>query len=114
MSYNILLDNNEIAHVVDVTACDIECDVLTEVGGQYGAPMGRQSSYIEPGIRYAVMEVVLDDGYDSGGAYWGWGESLYLAYAAVSGDEFLIFRRAPSVEQFVAESLDNNDYYIAT
>ncbi len=56
----------------------------SNVSSQYGAPMGRHSSNgreLEqaPGKLY-LQRVRLDSGgYDSGGAYWGHGEPLYVA-----------------------------------
>lgn len=56
----------------------------SNVFSKYGAPMGRHSSTgheLEhaPGKLY-LQRVRLDSGgYDSGGAYWGTGEPLYVA-----------------------------------
>ena len=59
---------------------------LTNVSSRYGAPMGR------PGIRpvdfkapvtFYLRRVYLNGGgYDSGGAYWGFGQPLYRAESA--------------------------------
>lgn len=59
----------------------------SNVSSKYGAPMGRRSTskrdlereQIKPGKLY-LQRVRLDSGgYDSGGAYWGHGEPLYVA-----------------------------------
>jgi hypothetical protein len=56
----------------------------SNVSSKYGAPMGRDSSNgrdLEqaPG-KLCLQRVRLDSGgYDSGGAYWGHGEPLYVA-----------------------------------
>lgn len=53
---------------------------LEEVGGRYGAPMGRPGAHPgdDPHCRLYVGRVRLDrGGYDSGGAYWGLGEPLW-------------------------------------
>jgi hypothetical protein len=69
-------------------------DVIVKLDTKYGAPMGRASS--EPdetgwhqkykGKLY-LKEVPLDEGgYDAGGAYWGIGEQLYVAYSPRNED----------------------------
>ncbi len=59
----------------------------SNVSSKYGAPMGRASTTArelerdeaQPGKLY-LQRVRLDSGgYDSGGAYWGHGEPLYVA-----------------------------------
>ena len=49
-----------------------------------GASMGRQSNIATPEapVRFRMERISLDSGgYDNGGAYWGWGDPLYFAYA---------------------------------
>lgn len=60
---------------------------LPNVGGPYGAPMGRRSYHTgkpdsEQPFKFSLQHVRLDrGGYDSGGAYWGIGRPLYVAVA---------------------------------
>ena len=51
--------------------------VITQVGSQYGAPMGRSSSQLETEEKCYAMPVPLIDGYDMGGAYWGVEQTLW-------------------------------------
>src|SRR5690625_5179711 len=65
-----------------------------DVGGRYGAPMGRRS-YGTVGYEFAprsvrLFRVSLDGGgYDDGGAYWGIGEPLYCATDDIGYREFI-------------------------
>lgn len=63
------------------------------VSCKYGAPMGRgESQLASEGVR--LQRVQLDSGgYDHGGAYWGQGESLWVAFDDEGGEKYL---RAPS------------------
>jgi hypothetical protein len=53
---------------------------LSNVSSRYGAPMGRRTYRTDPEapIKFRLQRVYLDSGgYDSGGAYWGFGRPLY-------------------------------------
>lgn len=56
---------------------------IKPVSTKYGAPMGRYTgpSYLDPGASPVYLRRVRLDsgGYDSGGAYWGFGQPLYCA-----------------------------------
>lgn len=67
----------------------------SNVSSKYGAPMGRQSyGAHDPSKgtpRLSLQRVRIDrGGYDSGGAYWGLGEPLYVA---TDGDGIEVFVR---------------------
>ncbi|MFA7334859.1 MAG: hypothetical protein WC130_11295 [Kiritimatiellia bacterium] len=65
-------------------------DDLTDVGGRYGAPMGRGSEHLELGDTVHLHRVTLDPGgYDAGGAYWGLGAPLWRAVATDGAREFI-------------------------
>lgn len=65
------------------------------VSCKYGAPMGRSGSPLGSG-RIRLQRVRLDSGgYDRGGAYWGVGEPLWVAFDDEGGEKYL---RAPSRE----------------
>lgn len=78
--------------------------VLPDVSVKYGAPMGRGSIIEYPTHGSPLLylrRVPLDSGgYDSGGAYWGLGDPLYVAFndeyvergCERSGEVFLTFR----------------------
>jgi hypothetical protein len=54
------------------------------VSCKYGAPMGRAGVHGDPdqAWKFCLRKVRLDSGgYDSGGAYWGIGQTLYWAGA---------------------------------
>lgn len=57
-------------------------EILHPVNCQYGAPMGRPNKgQIDPTKRVFDREVKLYDlAYDKGGAYWGCGEPLRVAF----------------------------------
>ena len=70
-------------------------EVLRNVNTRYGAPMGRSNVGQQPEtitrgpqcreykcdqVKVYQRRVILDQGYDSGGAYWGYGEPLYVRF----------------------------------
>lgn len=67
----------------------------SKVSCRYGAPMGRRSYAAHDGNgvpRLSLQRVRLNSGgYDSGGAYWGHGEPLYVA---TDGDGIEVFVRS--------------------
>src|SRR5688572_29913589 len=64
-----------------------------KVSCKYGAPMGRSGSLLGSGV-VRLQRVPLDSGgYDRGGAYWGSGEPLWVAFDDEGGEKYL---RAPS------------------
>lgn len=76
---------------------------------QYGASMGRSAS--RPGtlenVKLQMRAVHLDTGgYDSGGAYWGCGETLYCV-RDYEGDYEFFFRASSRKE---AESQLSSDF----
>jgi len=69
--------------------------IIYKVDGRYGAPMGRSNVGSQPitvtrgnagricecdQVKVYQRRVILDQGYDSGGAYWGIGEPLYVRF----------------------------------
>ena len=56
---------------------------LSRVDSRYGAPMGRSNGAVAASpapVKVSLGRVRLNSGgYDSGGAYWGWGLPLYRA-----------------------------------
>lgn len=55
--------------------------IITECDCKYGAPMGRQSVGKKPTDKKVFdCAVPLTDGYDKGGAYWGWPNNLRVKY----------------------------------
>ncbi len=89
--------------------------VLPDVSSKYGAPMGRRDFRGDPDYEYHIhlTRVRLDSGgYDSGGAYWGHGQPLYMAEAGPNGTdevaELRVFLRASS--RLEAKRLVQIDY----
>ena len=79
---------------------------LPEVNCTYGAPMGRASNahpgLVDEPMKFYLSRVPLNSGgYDSGGAYWGWGQPLYW-YEDTEGDVDA-FLRANSREHAKAQ-----------
>ena len=70
-------------------------DIVVPVSCKYGAPMGRANVGTQPvtvtsgpacriikknQVRVYEKRVQLVDGYDMGGAYWGWPNNLYVRF----------------------------------
>jgi len=70
-------------------------EIMKDRDCRYGAPMGRSNVGQQPEtitrgpqcreykcdqVKVYQRRVVLDEGYDSGGAYWGIGKSLYVRF----------------------------------
>lgn len=76
---------------------------LSRVGSRYGAPTGRRSGTLDAGETVRADRVTLDPGgYDSGGAYWGLGESLWRVTGAGSGES--VFLRAATKADAIQEA----------
>jgi hypothetical protein len=80
---------------------------LPKAYSRFGASMGRYSTpdYELPKgpVKVSLQQIPLDSGgYDSGGAYWGTGETLWRASDDISAplgtDYFQFWLRAPSRE----------------
>lgn len=90
--------------------------LISDVNTSRGAPMGRPDYWQVPrkeAARFNLMEVRLNGGgYDRGGAYWGHGVPLYVAYATLEtmGDvlETIVHIRALSRER--AKEILRKDY----
>ena len=83
---------------------------IGHVSGKYGAPMGRaavrsievKGQHYGPSRKMHLRKVPLDaGGYDRGGAYWGIGSPLYVAY----DDDFRAFFRADDRDDAKAQAL---------
>jgi hypothetical protein len=64
---------------------------ITEVSGKYGAPMGRTNNALDHDGTFKATVVVLDEGYDEGGAYWGerfGSERLYVVQDGMGNRAF--------------------------
>lgn len=78
---------------------------MPQVSCKYGAPMGRHGvPHLDHSPRSVrLFRVRLDSqGYDDGGAYWGWGGLLWCAVDKGGGMQFT---RAPS-RAAAADALD--------
>lgn len=66
---------------------------------QYGSSMGRRDNIIEVTfpVKFHLERVLLDSGgYDNGGAYWGLGDPLYVAFGEGELEVQEMFFRAKS------------------
>lgn len=74
--------------------------VLPMMDSSRGAPMGRRhyrASDQHAPIKFHLVRVPMCSGvYDVGGAYWGNGDPLFVAYADLPDEEVRLFVRAPS------------------
>lgn len=66
---------------------------LPDVGGRYGAPMGRPDRCPNASAdRWRLRRVPINSGgYDQGGAYWGLGPALWNGFTE-DGDTDVFFR----------------------
>lgn len=56
---------------------------LPKVNGKYGAPMGRtyfNTNFENIPCKVYIKRVYTHEGYDNGGAYWGDGQPLFIAF----------------------------------
>lgn len=83
-----LLRNGNCAAVLSVEpntkSGEAYADLLFHVDCKFGAPMGRRSMGEKPtDKRVFCRRIGLDNGgYDKGGAYWGFGNPLFVEYTA--------------------------------
>lgn len=83
-------------------------EIITPVNTKFGAPMGRANEGKEPSTitsgnnnrinkanqtKVYQKKVQLIDGYDNGGAYWGWPNNLYVRFT--KDFSFISFFRMP-------------------
>lgn len=71
-------------------------------GNQYGAQMGRRDWVDDADAvkKLHLQQVPLDSGgYDPGGAYWGIGEPLYIAFGDGEHEQCRAFFRATNREE---------------
>ena len=68
------------------------------VSCRYGAPLGRTNSYCEVHSRFHVYHMRMTDcgAYDDGGAYWGHGRPMYVAW---NRDGLRIYMRAANAKE---------------
>lgn len=78
----------------------------TKAYSQYGASMGRRDNITESActIKFHLQRVPLDSGgYDPGGAYWGLGDPLYVAFGEGELEVQEMFFRAKSRDDAKAQ-----------
>jgi len=75
----------------------------SQVSSQYGAPMGRSShGAVVPGQKVRLIQLNIDSGgYDDGGAYWGLGKPIFMAWT--EDTEYEGYIRANSRKEAAAE-----------
>ena len=77
-----------------------------EVSSKYGAPMGRVGKHGLEG-KVTLSNVVIDSGgYDEGGAYWGRGAQLWVAWDDEGG---CVYFRAARLRNAIIELMDEYD-----
>ena len=87
---------------------------MTNINSQHGAPMGRcdkvhdyheKVGHLQPTGKIHMARVYLNQGgYDNGGAYWGIGGKLYMAWHAQN--DFVRYVRACDRESAKAQVLE--------
>ena len=75
----------------------------SQVSCKYGAPMGRSShGSVVPGQKVRLIRLNIDGGgYDDGGAYWGLGKPVYMAWTVDA--EYEGYIRANSRKEAASE-----------
>lgn len=87
----MLRKNHMITEIVDGNS------LLSNVFSKYGAPMGRRNIEKNPNANVTLFLMrMVDNDYDTGGAYWGGTETPM--YAAI-GDDFEFYLRANSLTE---------------
>ncbi len=76
---------------------------LPKLSCKFGAPMGRHSDRLCGKVRLQEMRMV-DGAYDQGGAYWGCGDTMYVAQDSDGG---LAFYRAKNRTEAKAKVVDD-------
>jgi hypothetical protein len=78
--------------------------LLSQVGGKFGAPMGRRNVTDNPESKALLFRMrMVDSDYDAGGAYWGGGgEPMYAAI----GEDFEYYFRCQNIENAKAILLE--------
>lgn len=88
---------------------------MSKVNCQYGAPMGRRSTYhLELSKKLRCFRVNLDSGgYDDGGAYWGIDKPLYCIQDCEGNQQFLrAYSREDAIKIFKSEcSEEDVEFY---
>lgn len=80
-----------------------------QVNSKYGAPMGRMPSSVDARTILAQQKTLYarhqggSDGYDKGGAYWGFPMDVWCVWARVDGEVVYSYIRAASREAAIAE-----------
>lgn len=92
---------NAAQKVLDAARADSAA--LPQVGGRYGAPMGRRDTANRDAARVILRRVTLDPGgYDAGGAYWGVGADLWRAIDPEGGQAFTRAATLEAARQWAA------------
>lgn len=80
-----------------------------DVSSKYGAPMGRRSNnYLEAPV--TLSNVVIDSGgYDEGGAYWGVGQQLWVAWDEIGNADYFRASTQNDARQILADRYDLKD-----
>jgi hypothetical protein len=86
-------------------------DPFDRLPGRYGAPMGRPShpglaaTWPRRGIRLCARHQGGSDGYDRGGAYWGYPRDVWAVWGRGRGEDGVVYVRAPSRQAAIAAAL---------
>jgi hypothetical protein len=80
---------------------------FSSVSCKYGAPMGRRSdnpANLEGARRLHARHQGGSDGYDKGGAYWGFPCDVWCVWGWVNGEAIVVYVRAPSRQSAIAKA----------
>ena len=90
--------------------------IIDEVSSKYGAPMGRRDCVSEPlfPVMFCLRQIPLSQGYDQGGAYWGTGGTLWVAWGDGQEEVQELYMRASTraeAKRRVLSEFPNAQFY---
>jgi hypothetical protein len=88
-------------------------DPFASVSCRYGAPMGRHShpgfpATWTPSTRLCARHQGGSDGYDRGGAYWGYPSNVWAVWEHGRGEDGVVYVRAPSRMAAIKMALEDS------
>lgn len=82
-----------------------------KVSCKYGAPMGRSESNLGSGKVHLQKVNLNSGGYDRGGAYWGTGTQLYVAWDDEGGEVYARAHSRAAVKQLLSDQYTGISFY---
>jgi len=93
------IERGEAVAITGIRGHKKQFDPFPPVSGRYGAPMGRQGdnpANLQDAPRLHARRQGGDDGYDRGGAYWGYPSNVWGVWAHLGDEVACCYVRANS------------------